>query len=103
MTNSLARNVRKFTNRLFKFASLCWYDTICTTATSLSSSVVLGLYNSSIVASGSRDNEWKKGVDRPKLVLKDCIRVVKFYLLDDIPEPAYEVLYGLFFMFQNSL
>ena len=28
------------------------------------------LYNSSIVAGGSRDSEWKKGVDDPKLILK---------------------------------
>ena len=28
------------------------------------------LYNSSIVTGGSRDNEWKKGVDDPKLLLK---------------------------------
>ena len=28
------------------------------------------LYNSSIVADGYRDNEWKKGVDVAKLLLK---------------------------------
>ena len=28
------------------------------------------LYNSSIVVGGSRDSEWKKGVDGPKLLLK---------------------------------
>ena len=28
------------------------------------------LYNSSIVANGSRDSEWKKGADGPKLLLK---------------------------------
>ena len=35
--------------------------------------------------------------------LKDCIHAVKFYLLDGLPKPPYEVSYGLFFMFQNSL
>ena len=28
------------------------------------------LYNSSIIAGGSKDSEWKKGVDDPKLLLK---------------------------------
>ena len=28
------------------------------------------LYNSSIIAGRSKDNEWKKGVDAPKLLLK---------------------------------
>ena len=48
----------------------------------------------------------EEGSRRPEAyreVLKDCIHVVKFYLLDDLPEPPYEVSYGLFFMFQNSL
>ena len=36
-------------------------------------------------------------------ILKDCIHVVNFYLLDSLPKPFCEVLYGLFFVFQNSL
>ena len=36
-------------------------------------------------------------------VLKDCIHTIKFYLLDGLPEPPCEVLYGLFFVFQHSL
>ena len=59
-----------------------------------------------LLLAGSRDSEWKKGVDGLKLlpeVLKDCIHVVKFYLLDGLPEPLCEVPYGLFFVFQNNL
>ena len=47
----------------------------------------------------------EEGSRQPKAspkVLKDCIHVVKFYLLDGLPEPPCEVLYGLFFVFQNS-
>ena len=36
-------------------------------------------------------------------VLKDYIHVVKFYMLDGLPEPPCEVLYRLFYVFQNSL
>ena len=36
-------------------------------------------------------------------VLKDCFHVVRFYLLDGLPEPPRKVSYGLVFMFQNSL
>ena len=36
-------------------------------------------------------------------VLKDCVHVVKFYLLDGLPEPLDEVPYGFFFVLQNSL
>ena len=36
-------------------------------------------------------------------VLKDSIHAVKFYLLDGLPKLPCEVLYGLFFVFQNSL
>ena len=39
-TNSLARNVRGFACRLYKFVSLCWYDAICIAAASRSLSVV---------------------------------------------------------------
>ena len=39
-TNSLGRNVHGFTRRLCKFASLCWYDAMCTNAASRSSSVL---------------------------------------------------------------
>ena len=39
-TNSPGRNVRGFTRRLCKFASLCWYDAMHTVAASQSSSVV---------------------------------------------------------------
>ena len=48
----------------------------------------------------------EEGSQRPEAsfeILKDCIHVVKLYLLDDFPEPPCEVPYGLFFMFQNSL
>ena len=38
--NSPALNVRSFTRWLSKFASLCWYDAMRTTAASRSSSVV---------------------------------------------------------------
>ena len=46
--------------------------TVCADARMLSSSVeylYASLYNSSIVAGGSKDNEWKKGVDGLKLLL----------------------------------
>ena len=39
-TNSPGRNVRGFTHRLFKFAILCWYDSIRTATASRSSPVV---------------------------------------------------------------
>ena len=39
-TNSPGRNICGFTHRLCMFASLCWYDAICTAAASWSSSVV---------------------------------------------------------------
>ena len=45
--------------------------TICVAARMLSSSVEYlstHLYNSSIVAGGSKDSEWKKGVDGAKLL-----------------------------------
>ena len=48
----------------------------------------------------------EEGSRRPRAsseVLKDCIHVVKLYLFDDLAELPCEVLYGLFFMFQNSL
>ena len=48
----------------------------------------------------------EEGSRRPEAspeVLKDCIHVVKFYLLDGLLEPPCEVPYELFFMFQNSL
>ena len=57
--------------------------TVWVAALILSSSVkylYVRLYNSSIVAGGSRDSEWKKGVDRPKASLeplKDCIHDCK--------------------------
>ena len=47
--------------------------------------------------------EGSGGPEASPEVLKDCIHVVKFYLLDDLFKPPYEVPYGLFFMFQNSL
>ena len=46
---------------------------ICVTAQMLSSSVEYlsaCLYNSSLVADGSKDSEWNKGVDGSKLLLK---------------------------------
>ena len=39
-TNSPALNARDFTCWLCKFASLCWYDAMCTAAASRSSSVM---------------------------------------------------------------
>ena len=48
----------------------------------------------------------EEGSRRPEAsleVLKDCIHAVKFYLLDGLPEPPYEVLYRLFFVFKHSL
>ena len=48
----------------------------------------------------------EEGSRRPEAsseVLKDCIHVVKLYLLDGLPKPPYEVPYRLFFVFQNSL
>ena len=39
-TKSPGRNVRGFTHRLCKFASLCWYDAMHTATTSWSLSVV---------------------------------------------------------------
>ena len=36
-------------------------------------------------------------------VLKDCVHAIKFYLLDGLLESPHKVLYGLVFMFQNSL
>ena len=48
----------------------------------------------------------EEGSQRPEAsleVLKNYIHAVKFNLLDSLPEPPYEVPYGLFFVFQNSL
>ena len=63
------------------------------------------LYNSSIVVSGSKDNEWKNGVDgaAPPEVLKDCIHAVNLHLLDIFPESPGEILYGFFFLFYYSM
>ena len=36
-------------------------------------------------------------------VFKECVHAVKYYLLDDLPEPPRKVSYGLVFIFQNSL
>ena len=47
--------------------------TFCVAAQILSSNIEYlsaRLYNSSIVAGWSKDSEWKKGVDGPKLLLK---------------------------------
>ena len=48
---------------------------VCEAARMLSSSIEnlsAHLYNSSIVASGSRDKDWKNEVVGPKLLLKFC-------------------------------
>ena len=48
----------------------------------------------------------EEGSRRPEAsleVMKDYIHAVKFYLLDDLPEPLRKVPYGLVFMFQNIL
>ena len=63
-------------------------------------------YNSSIVAGGSRDKDWKNGVVGPKLLLKflqDRIHTVYIDLLDCLPEPACEVPDGLVFSFEDGL
>ena len=71
----------------------------------LSSSVEnlsVGRYNSSIVAGGSRDKDWKNGVVDPKLLRKfwkDCIHTVNINLLNSLSEPACEVLDGFVFLF----
>ena len=47
--------------------------TVCVAAQMLSSSVeylFARLYNSSIIVGGSKDGEWQKGVDGPKLLLE---------------------------------
>ena len=36
-------------------------------------------------------------------VLKDCVHGISLYLLDGLPEPPCEVLYGFFFLLYNSL
>ena len=36
-------------------------------------------------------------------VLKDCIHAISLYLLDGLPEPPCEVLYGFLFLLYNSL
>ena len=49
--------------------------TVCEAARMLSSSVEnlsARRYNSSIVAGGSRDKDWKNGVVGPKLLLNFC-------------------------------
>ena len=48
----------------------------------------------------------EEGGRRPEAspeVLKDYVHAVKFYLLDDLPEPPRKVPYGLVFMLHNSL
>ena len=49
--------------------------TVCEEARMLSSSIEnlsVRRYNSSMVAGGSRDKDWKNGVVGPKLLLKFC-------------------------------
>ena len=64
-------------------------------------------YNSSMVAGGSRDKEWKNGVVGPKLLRKFCrtasILYSLFNLLDSLFEPACEVPDGFVFSFEDSL
>ena len=60
-------------------------------------------YNSSIVAGGSRDKDWKNGVVGPKLLLKFCIHTIDINLLDRLSEPAREVPDGLVFPFKDGL
>ena len=58
-----------------RLAALVVIMTVCEAARMLSSSVEnlsARRYNSSIVASGSRDKDWKNGVVGPKLILKFC-------------------------------
>ena len=62
-----------FPSSLFLSADLLVSMTVCVATQILSSSVeylYARLYNFSIVAGGSKDSEWKKGVDGPKLLLK---------------------------------
>ena len=63
-------------------------------------------YNSSIVADGSRDKDWKNGMGGPKLffeVLQDRIHTVDINMLDRLSEPAREVPDGLVFPFKDGL
>ena len=63
-------------------------------------------YNSSIVAGGSRDKDWKNGGSGPKAsskVLKDRIHTVNINLLDSLSEPVCEIPDGFVFPFEDSL
>ena len=63
-------------------------------------------YNSSIVASGSKDKAWKNRVVEFKAsseVFQDHIHTVNINLLDSLSEPACEVPDGFVFSFENSL
>ena len=54
------------------------------------------MYNSSIVAGGSKDREMEEGGRRLEAfpeILKDHVHVVKFYLLNGLPEPPRKVPY----------
>ena len=83
--------------------------TVCVVVRMLSFSVKYlraRLYNSSIVTGGSKDSEWKKGVDEPEAApkdLKDSVYAISLYLLDSLPEPPCEVLYGFLFLLYNRL
>ena len=64
------------------------------------------LYNSSIVAGGSRDSEWKNGVVGPKLLWKFWRTASILY--ESIcwtapPKSPYEITDGLVFPFEDGL
>ena len=64
-------------------------------------------YNSSIVAGGSRDKDWKNGgggwLKASSEVLQYCIYTVDINLLDCLSEPVREVPDGLVFPFKDGL
>ena len=63
------------------------------------------LYNSSTVASGFNDNEWKNGGRGEALleILKDCVHAVNLYLLSGLTESPSEVPYGFFLFLYYGL
>ena len=56
-------------------------------------------YNSSVVVSGSKDNDWKNGVE----VFQYCIHTVNINMIDRLSEPAREIPNGLIFPFKDGL
>ena len=82
--------------------------TVCVAARMLSSSVEnlsARRYNSSMVASGSRDRLEERGgrSEASSKVLQDRIHTVNINMLDSLSEPACEVPNGFIFPFEDSL